>query len=159
MPWCWERWQKKPHRALHPHPSLQNGGGKKDKKKKKKYDTNPCTSYKVGESNSSQAFKNSQVIFHMSIYWVYCYRGKWKPDPKVAQVIGHSQGRCSAFRWAQHNSLPWYLCPGMGQPWHSNSQQVDAAGYFSDQPAGISLSWGKNVRDHWPKASGFLKGW
>lgn len=53
--------------ALHPHPSLQNGGEKREEKKTR-YNTNLCTSYKVAGSNSSQGFKDSQVIFHMSIY-------------------------------------------------------------------------------------------
>lgn len=136
--------------------SPQNGGGEKPNKKTQQWRTLEVlvTLTKWHEANSSQAFKDSQVALHMCIYCyrVYCYRGKGKPDPKAVKAIGHSQGS-AAFGYTQQNPLPWHLYPDTERHRHNESWQVDATGYFSDQSARE-----KNVRGHWPKVSGFLRG-
>lgn len=69
------------------------------------------TPTKWHEASSSQAFKDSQVIFHMCIYCygVYCSRVKRELDPEVLSKPQpgqhHSAVRC------QQNAPPRYLYP------------------------------------------------
>lgn len=95
---CWERWRKK-CQALHSHSPLRKmeggaGGGKRGKNQHWGTLQVLVTLTKWHEANSSQAFKDSQVILHMYTYcyWVYCYKGKGRLDAKVVKVIDHSQG-------------------------------------------------------------------
>lgn len=93
------------------------------------------------KANSSQAFKDPQVISHMHIY-SYWYRAKEKEEPKVVEVFVHSQGSTALFSDTINRThllgtfiLKWNSI-GMGNPNKWMQLGTSVISQLECQPAG-----------------------